>query len=352
MKKFLLFSMMLFILAFMSCKKNNVIPTTTGKMLYPQVTLVQGSELVTKSLDQIPGNQITKLQYEFWVTGGNAGSTSTTWVLAKNGLFKDGTDPQSHNSPIWTVDYPNTCTTCFIEVPLNMRTRVVVKGLDSDGKIKYYGIYDSGVLGWTDVNIPTITINLYEIDSRLKMNVDDLIKNTNYDFHFTFSGNIADVDYDKIVQMPSYWLINNAKNNRSFNSVPLKNTNLTSFTKNVDVIGSGAANGGGTPTYKIDGVVVTDLSNVFELFAKGASSFTVTYSIVRKDGYVASATKAITAITVTSPTIPTTFIPMNWLQAGYNFNITFTVADPTNLGQGCFIGTLTFNDNIDGTVNL
>lgn len=344
MKKILV--LFLIVLSFASCKKQDV--ATTGKMKLPQVSLVQGSQLVTKSA----GNTITQLTYEFWVKAPNGTSSTTGWVLASNALYKDGSVAQGNNSAIWTLSYPEMKPLSpstmpaqgFIEVPLNMQTRVVVKGSDDSG-IKYYGIFDTGAGGWTTPNIGTITINLYEIDSRLNINIDDLLLNRNFDFHFTFSGHVRDIDYNAIVQQSNFWLLNATANNRNFQGVPLVATPSTSFTKTVDIIGAGSVTG--IPTLKIDGVTVSSINSIYELFAQGSADFTTVYSIVRKDGFVVVAPKTITMAT------PTTngFNPSNWCQAGYNFYITFT-ADPQQLGQGVFVGTLTVNDNINGTIPL
>lgn len=345
MKKILFF--LAVTVMFMSCKKQDLAPDS-GKMKLPLVSLVQGSQLITKSA----GNTITKLTYEFWVKAPNGTTSTTGWVLASNALFKDGSVAQANNSAIWTLSYPEMKPLVpstmpaqgFIEVPLNMQTRVVVKGLDDSG-VKYYGIFDTGVNGWTNPNIGTITINLYEIDSRLNINIDDLLLNRNFDFHFVFSGHVSGIDYNAIVQQSNFWLLNAAANNRNFQGVPLLSTPSTLFTKTVDIIGAGSTTG--TATIKIDGVTVPSVNKIYELFAQGSADFTTKYSIVRKDGYVVVPQKTITMTT------PTTngFNPSNWCQAGYNFNITFT-ADPQQLGQGVFVGTLTVNDNINGTIPL
>lgn len=344
MKNFL-FALVALLIMFASCKKDIV---TTGSMKLPLVSLIQGSELITKSA----GITITQLTYEFWVKAPNGTTSTTGWVLASNALFKDGSVAQANNSAIWTLSYPamnpispsTMPSQGFIEVPLNMQIRVVVKGSDDSG-IKYYGIFDTGITGWTNPNIGIITINLYEIDSRLNININDLLLNRNFDFHFVFSGHVSGVNYNTIVQQSNIWLLNAAANNRNFQGVPLLSTPNTLFTKTVDIIGAGSITG--TPTLKIDNVTVPSINSVYELFSQGSSDFTAVYSIVRKDGFVVVAPKIITMTT------PTTngFNPSNWLQAGYNFNITFT-ADPQQLGQGVFIGTLTVNDNITGTVPL
>ena len=369
-----------FFLSVTSCKKqDNVSLPTTGKMQLPIAKLVPGSELVTKS----SGNGITQIQYEFWVKAPNAttnGTTSTnSWVLGSNALYKDASGAQQRNSPIWTLPYPPSSYT-FIEVPLNMETRVVAKGLDVDNIIKYYGIFDTGTDGWTTTNIPQVTINMYEIDSRLNVNIDDLLLNRNFDFHFKFTGHMQDVNYDGIVQMTAPWLLNIAPNVRNFQGVPLLSTPNTILNESLDIIGAGSMTG--TPTITITGVPITDsnltttvnvpvsvnnntnpstftvpssvtsnnvaLFNIFELFHQGGSDFTAQYTIVRKDGYIV---KNWTTITMNAPTNSTNFNGSNWCQAGYNFNIKFT-ADPQALGSGVFTGTLTVNDNIDGTVPL
>ena len=346
MKKILLFLTVALTFMFTSCKKQDV--ATTGKMKLPQVSLVQGSQLITKTA----GNTITQLTYEFWVKAPNGTSSTSGWVLGSNALYKDGSTAQANNSAIWTLSYPTMNPISpstmpnqgFIEVPLNMETRIVIKGADDSG-IKYYGIYDTGAGGWTNANIGTVTVNLYEIDSRLNINVDDLILNRNFDFHFVFSGHVQPVNYNSIVQLSNFWLLNASANNRDFQAVPYLSTSSTLFTTIVDIIGAGSTTG--TPTYKINGSPVPSINSIFELFAQGSTDFTTVYSIVRKDGYVVVAPKTIT---MASPTT-NGFNPSNWCQAGYNFNITFT-ADPQQLGQGVFVGTLTVNDNINGTVPL
>jgi len=365
-KTYLIVALMIgLFLSVSSCRKQDSLPTV-GKMQLPKVSLVQGSELITKSA----GNTITNITYEFWVKAPNGGTNgSNVWVLGSNALYKDGSTAQQNNSAIWTLPYPPTSYT-FIEVPLNMETRVVAKGTDNDG-VKYYGIYDTGSAGWTTTTIPEVTINMYEIDSRLNVNVDNLLLNRNFDFHFYFSGHIKNVDYDGIVQQPTPWLLNIAPNIRNFNGVSLLTTPNTQITETLDIIGAGSMTG--TPTINITGVPSTNgtitsvnvpvtISNlttpstftvnpsmfsIYELFHQGCSDFTVSYTIVRKDGYV------VVPLTPIVMTVPTTngFNPANWCQAGFNFNITFT-ADPQKLGSGVFTGTLTVNDTVTGTITL
>lgn len=336
---------MLLTLALVSCQKqSDIVTPTTGKMHYPTINLVQGSELVTKSA----GNTITTLTYEFWVKAPNAGGTGTTgWVLAEDGLFKDGTTPQNNNAPTWDVAYPNNCTTCFIDIPLHMETRIVIKGKDADG-IKYYGIGTSPVGGWTTAEIGNMTINMYEIDSRLTIDVSDLIKNTNFNFTLTFAGTIKPIDYNNIVQSTDSWLLGVASGVRNYRGVPLVSTTGVSVLKKIEILGTGIKNT--TPTYKINDATATieQVQNVYEYFGKGSSDFTATYSVVRRDGVVF---KPTTAITMASPNPSTSFSGTNWLQAGYDFHIAFT-ANPQDLGKGCFVGTLTSNSTINGTVGL
>jgi len=398
-KSYLILALMIgFFLSVTSCKKQDgIVLPTSGKMQLPIANLVPGSQLITKSA----GNGITQIQYEFWVKAPNAttnGTNSTNpWVLGSNALYKDDSGSQQRNSPIWTLPYPPTSYT-FIEVPLNMETRVVAKGLDSDGIIKYYGLFDTGTGGWTTTNIPQVTINMYEIDSRLNINIDDLLLNRNFDFHFKFTGHIQDVNYDGIIQMVAPWLLNIAPNVRNFQGMPLLTIPNTVLNETLDILGAGSMSITATPTITITGypvpnnnaspigdasttttknipVTVTstggtapsttftvpssitvnftttqsvELFNIFELFHQGCSDFTTQYTIIRKDGYVV---KNWTTINMSAPTNTTNFDGSNWCQAGYNFNIIFT-ADPQQLGSGVFTGTLTPNDNINGTVPL
>jgi len=364
MKKLFLFSMMLFMLAFMSCtKQENVVgpvATKTGKLLLPDVSIVQGSELITKSGNV---NSITNLTYEFWVKNGS------TWVLAGDELFKDGTTSQSGHHSSFDVNFPHNCTSnaqeehCVTEVPLGIQTRIVVTawtGSNTNKVVKYYGIYETPNTGFvftTSNNISTITsfvIKLYEIDSRLKIDVSDLASNTNFNFYLTFNGNIRDVNYADIVttSLPS-WIFTTTSGTRNFQGVPLKLTPATAFTTVFSVLGSGQSHHESDYKIKINnGSDVTAVKtgnyfSIFELFGQGANNFTVSYIIKRKgnNDIFKSGT-----ITLTTPTT-NGFVPSNWLQPGYNFTVTF-LSDPQDLGRGCFTSDLVENDNISGTVTL
>jgi len=345
MKKFFILGMMLFLLAVVSCTKQDDIVTPvvkTGKMLLPQVSLVQGSELITKDADI---NSLDSLRYEFYVKGPNVGGNSGTWVLAEDGLYKDGSAAQVNNSPIWEVGYPNNCTTCFIEVPLNIATRVVVKGIKNHVTL-YYGIFETA--GWTLTNIGNVNINLFEANSRLLLDLSDVIKNTNFNFYFKFTGSVNPVDFNGIVNTTTPWQFNATRDYHTFGSLsPLS----SGFSHVIEVNGKGIPNS--TPEYKIDGVVTTITSTtpvIVLLGQQSSSNFKAEYSITRKDGVVVKSLSTVTSIQNT-PTSGSGFSFMNWLQAGYNFNVKF-LADPQQLGNGCFVGTLINNTTVNGTVTL
>lgn len=343
MKKLFLFSMVLFMLAFASCKKQDDLTPKTGKMLLPQVSLVQGSELITKSAD-LSVDQIT---YEFWVKNGSV------WAPAGKGLFKDGSDAQAANNYSWTTAYPNQCQTCFIEVPLNMQTRIVAKVMKG-GKIKFYGIFETPVSGFehTGDQIVLTQMKAYEINSRLKLDVSDLAKNTNFNFVLTFSGTVKDVDYSNIVQsLSTSWMFTKPTgNDRNYESMPLTSAG-TAYSQTFSVLGY---NSQGTPAdYKLGTAVAISTVvgsktyfEIYEFFGQGSNDSKVTYSITRvSDGASIKTNLPIVA------TGPTTKFATNWLQAGYNFTITM-LADPQALGKGCFTTDLVYNTEVTGTVNL
>jgi len=345
MKNFL-FSFVLLILALVSCnKQDNVIPAShqMGKMSLPQVSLIQGTELITKAADF----SVNKITYEFWVKSGS------NWVLAEDGLFKDGTTSQNNNKPIWTVDYPNECSTCFIEVPLGMQTRIVAKVMKGT-VIKFYGIFETPETGFVHNGnqIALTQMKAYEINSRLRLDVSDLIKNTNFNFVFTFHGTLKNVDYSNIVQSASTsWMFTG--NARTTQLMPLENTGM-----NYDQIFSilGKNHPLEAPDYKLGtstfpAINITTVGTktyyeIYEFFGQGSNDCTVTYSITRKsDNKPIKTNVPITAVG------PASGFASNWLQAGYNYTITL-FADPQDLGNGCFTTTLIYNTEVNGTVNL
>jgi len=352
MKNFL-FSFVLLLLALVSCQKqSDIVTPTTGKMLLPQVTLVQGSELVTKSADA----SVNKITYEFWVKSGS------TWIPAGKELFKDGTGAQTANDYSWTTNYPNECQTCFIDVPLNMQIRVVAKVM-KDNVVKFYGIYETPANGFTlnGTQIPLTQMMAYEINSRLRLDVSDVAKNTNFNFVFTFTGTVREVDYSNIVLGESSWIFTQTTNVRGFNAFPLMATG-TSYSETFSINGSGHA--GVAPVYMLGvttfptGHIVTEGTKtyfeIYEFFGRGSDGMQVRYSITRKNDNTPIKTNVlITATTATGTTATgiTSAFANNWLQAGYNFTITM-FADPQALGKGCFTTTLINNTEITGTVTL
>lgn len=334
MKKLLFVSLVIMLVALVGCKKEQANLPTVGKMRLPASQLIQGSEMITKS----GGTTVTQMVYEFWA------QKNGVWVPCDDSFYKDGSAAQAANNFTWTEDYcPNNTCQQFVDVPLNLPLKIVLKAKDESGKVKFYGV---ALKTFTVVNIGQITVNCYEVDSRLYFNVSDLLKNSNWEFTFNFTWNVLFVDYNSIIQGTT-WLEGAAANSRGWNMVPLL---AGAMPVNNQLVVNGASQ-----TVKLNGIALTATGGKYllsELIGSGSTTqaFTTNYSIKRlSDGTMIETNKPVTAVETAG--IPSGFPTLNWLNPGYNYTITVT-SDPQKLGSGQFCGTLTENNDVTGTVNL
>lgn len=357
MKKFYLLSLLLaFVLSFTSCKKEEV--PQIVKFQFPKVQLVQAGDMTTKS-GYTGESLINQLVYEFYVK--DAGGVN--WVPMPASLFTYGSGAYTNHANKFTLPYPGIGGQGFIEMPEKVNIRLVIKGIYNGGPVQFYGVQDYITTSTPDNH----DVNILEVNSRLNFDVEQLFNLTEYSFDFTIITTPWIIDWSYYLQTGPAWMVNNTTG-RNWNIV-----NGTSpaavMTYKIHVSGDISpvdANGKGplvkTVTLSTNGGPATALStsgnsnnvsgvwrNIFTFNSTSSPAVTSIYtSVTRKHQGIE---RAQTGTVTNGQPLTGSFNPLNWCQAGYNFNMTVT-ADADALATGNYKVHFTLNNEVNGGITF
>ena len=358
MKKFYFLGLILALfLSFTSCKKD--LAPQIVKFQFPTVQLVQSGEMTTKNGSYTGQSLITQLVYEFYVKD----ATGTQWIPMPASLFTYGSSAYTNHSNKFTLSYPGASGQGFIEMPENVKIRLIIKGISANGEVQFYGGTDYTTTSTPDNHV----VNIFEVNSRLNFDVDQLLKLTEYSFDFTIITTPWKIDWSYYLQDGAEWMINNTTG-RGWNIVNGV-TPLPVMKYKIHVSGDipvHDANGKGdlveTVTLSInDGTPISlgkstnsnnvsgEWRNIFTFNSTSSPSIsTISTSVTRKH----QGTERPQTGTVTNgQPLTGSFNPLNWCQAGYNFNMTVT-ADQDALATGNYTVNFTLNNEVNGGIHF
>ena len=360
MKKiFFLIILILFLVSCGDVLKNQDIPRTGFLINLPTVSLVKSYNLITKSTG-VDG-KVDNLVYNIYA------KHYGTWKLLSATDFSSNSTGFKNSITVPFISSGNQTPQTII-IPLNTDIRISVEGTNGSG-ILYYGAYETSYISTS--NSTPHTINAYEINSRLSFDISNLFHTSNAIFTIEVDYASSNVDYDGILQGDSWLIANPSSSGRLYQNVPYATPSLIS--KSVTTVVD-AKHNTLTITDSVLGNITPSDANyhsaqhpvyISELLGQGCNNgdFKVYYTVTSIDNQDNVGTtgdiRSKTLISATNPTvgtptasanIPASFLN-NWLQAGYNFVITFT-ADIQSGSATSVIGTLEPNTLIEGTITI